>query len=382
MNCDSVCDRQPAAGAAAECLAEIWPQVAAIWSPANLQFRTVLAVSGGADSVALARLAGEFVRRGLAASHRFSIVHVHHGLRGKEADRDAEFVADLATDLGFDCSILQIPPEQLPQVDPQEERRDAPSRQGQGLEGWLRRIRYRLLVRRANELGARFIATAHHQDDHIETVLLRILRGTGVRGLVGIPQIRRLTPEISLVRPLLQMRRRQIESLLAAWQIDFRHDASNEDPRFARNRVRRLLPHLREQFGWPIDEVLANLATQAADLTELLERQTAVLQARTISLPRGVAIDRAGLADYSMSELVHYLQGVWLRQEWPQQAMNYATWRRLAEWLREPSSQVIQMLPGGIRAENVDGMARITTERFDVEPSAAVESGWRAHRSR
>ena len=350
---ESTCQAQASTAgdqaAATSSFTEIWPAVQAHWTAQNLAYRTLLAVSGGADSVALVRIAHVLVRQGQVPADRFSIAHVHHGLRGSAADRDAQFVADLARELGFEYSVSQIPAHQLPGG------ATGDSRRGQGLEAWLRQRRYQLLIQRATECGARFIATAHHRDDHVETVLLRILRGTGIRGLAGIPPLRMLTPNLSLIRPLRDLRRQQIEAFLAARNSDYCRDASNDNPDFARNRVRQWLPELRQQFGWPVEDALANLALQASDLLELLTRQTAALQTRTTRLADRITIDPQATQEVSTSELVHFLQSLWLEQSWPQQQMNYATWRQLAEWLRTPTARRCPMLPGEISAEFRDG---------------------------
>ncbi|RMF95150.1 MAG: tRNA lysidine(34) synthetase TilS, partial [Planctomycetota bacterium] len=139
------------------------------------------AVSGGADSVAMLRALAALREPGRG---RLVVVHVHHGLRGREADADAAFVVNLAEHLKLPYRVAHPP---------------RPIREtcaGVGLEAAARRARYRLLGELAAELGARYVVTAHTADDQVETVLHRILRGTGIRGLRGIPRTRPLPPAV------------------------------------------------------------------------------------------------------------------------------------------------------------------------------------------
>ena len=172
------------------------------------------AVSGGADSMYL-----------LARLHELgcavAAAHYNHGLRGAEADRDEAFVRDW-------CAARNIPFV--------SERGDAAAfaaEQHMGLEAAARTLRYAFLERAADEMGAAAIATAHTADDNAETMLLRLARGTGLKGLGGIPPVRG-----RIVRPMLDTTRAQVEAYLAAHEIDHVEDSTNASDAYARNRMR------------------------------------------------------------------------------------------------------------------------------------------------
>ncbi len=206
----------------------------------------LVAVSGGPDSTALlAALAELAPRRGL----RLTAAHVDHGLRGAEGAAEAERVAALATRLG------------VPFV-----RRAVPVSAGPDLEARARRARYQALARLAGEVGARRIVTGHTQDDQLETLLLRLLRGAGRRGLGAMRPARG-----RLLRPLLAATRADVRRFLAERGHGFAVDRTNADLRHGRNRVRRLLvPLLRAEFNPRLGPALAALAERLRDEDDFL----------------------------------------------------------------------------------------------------------------
>ncbi len=207
----------------------------------------LLAVSGGVDSVVL--LHG---LHGLAAEWglRLAVGHVHHGLRGPEADLDRDFVAGLAAERGL--PFLEA------RVDPSAARRGGSSRERPTLQEAARALRYRALETLRERAGAEVVCTAHHRDDQAETVLLRLLRGTGPDGLAGIPP---RSADGRVVRPLLRVGRAEILAFARREGLAFREDASNASSRYARNRVRReLLPLLLREFNPQLSRALADLA--------------------------------------------------------------------------------------------------------------------------
>lgn len=211
--------------------------------------RVGVAVSGGADSVALLRALLE-LRDQLGIV--LSVVHFNHKIRGAEADSDEQFVRELAKD--FELPYRHGEGD-VPRI--ARERR-------MGLEAAARQERYSFFrVLLAHGDLAR-IATAHTRGDQAETVLLRILRGAGTRGLAAI----RRHIEVdggSLVRPLLDVCREEVEAYLRSLEQPWREDASNRDLSLARNRVRhQLLPLLRREYNPNIDQVLAEAAEVAA----------------------------------------------------------------------------------------------------------------------
>ncbi len=214
--------------------------------------RVAVALSGGADSVALLLLLLE-LRSELGIV--LSVAHVNHQLRGEESDEDERFVAGLARQHSLDLHSHSAP---------LDRGRDS------GIEAAARRLRYDFFRQLARENRVSKVATAHTLDDQAETVLLRILRGTGIRGLAGIhPRLilRGLKSEqqgpafVEVIRPLLQFRRAELQQSLREGDQRWREDSSNRDLGFLRNRVRhRVLPVLRENFGDASVENLADLA--------------------------------------------------------------------------------------------------------------------------
>jgi len=222
-------------------------KIAAGWPPPDWAEVTVLvALSGGGDSVALLR-ALKALKSGGAG--RLSAAHLNHALR-PDADDDQKFVVELCRSLDIHCEVGRIEVAQQPTG-------------GVGLEAVARRCRYQFLQEAAGRLGARFVAVAHTADDQIETILHRILRGTGVRGLAGMARARPLG-HAALIRPMLGVRREEVLDYLAALGQPFRDDQSNRDPRFTRNRIRgKLLPLLRKHFNPGVDDALLRLGALA-----------------------------------------------------------------------------------------------------------------------
>jgi len=221
--------------------------------------RVAAAVSGGADSVALLCLLLE-LRAELGIV--LSVAHVNHKLRGKESDEDEQFVAQLAQQHGLELHVCEAPIRGL------RISRKSPihsSIAGSGIEAAARKLRYSFFRELARAGRVAKIATAHTLDDQAETVLLRIFRGAGIRGLSGIH------PRIifehhghsfgEVVRPLLGFRRAALQNFLRERGQSWREDSSNRDVVFLRNRVRhRLLPMIAEEFGEAAIEHMGELA--------------------------------------------------------------------------------------------------------------------------
>jgi tRNA(Ile)-lysidine synthase len=208
--------------------------------------RVAAAVSGGADSVALLYLLLE-LRAELGIM--LSVAHVNHKLRGEESEDDARFVAKLAEEHGLELHISVGP------VDSG----------GSGIEAAARELRYGFFRQLAREGRVSKIATAHTLDDQAETLLLRIFRGTGIRGLAGVhPQIvfeEQGNAIGEVVRPLLGVRRAVLLEFLRERRHSWREDSSNLDVAFLRNRVRhRLLPIVAAEFGEAAIERMSELA--------------------------------------------------------------------------------------------------------------------------
>lgn len=206
-----------------------------------------MAVSGGADSMALLDALVR-LRQREGAPGRLLIAHLNHQLRGPEADEDEQFVRALAERL--------VLPVFIERADILEQARAAK----ENLEATARHRRYDFLRRVAEENGAAYVLTAHTQDDQAETVLMRLLRGSGAAGLQGIARIRPLSESVNLLRPLLEVTRVQVLEHCQQYGLAFRTDSSNFSARLLRNRVRHeLLPTLRT-FNPRAHEALARAA--------------------------------------------------------------------------------------------------------------------------
>ncbi len=208
--------------------------------------RVAIAVSGGADSVALFRILMS-IRSELGVT--VCMAHFDHGLRGPESDEDARFVAQLADAHGVELFAER--------ADVAQEA----ARNGWNLEDAGRRLRYGFFRRLVERRHATHVAVAHTLDDQAETVLANIIRGTGPTGLAGIHPI-----SDAILRPLLGFRRYQLREYLTAMGQDWREDPTNADCARLRSRIRlRLIPQLQQQFSSRIVEHLAILAQLSRD---------------------------------------------------------------------------------------------------------------------
>ena len=221
----------------------------------------VVGVSGGADSVALLAALRELAGR-TEFSYWLTVAHLNHLIR-PDADQDARFVAELAERWGLPCIV---------------ERRDVPAesrRRRATLEQAAREVRYEFLLQAAVKVGAGYVAVAHHADDNVETILHRIVRGTHLRGLAGMPAGRCLGESaVLLVRPLLGVHRDQVEAYLRGEGLSWRTDTTNQDTTFTRNFIRReVLPLLRDRVNARVDEALLRLADAAAQVETHVQRE-------------------------------------------------------------------------------------------------------------
>jgi tRNA(Ile)-lysidine synthase len=185
-----------------------------------------VAVSGGADSVALVRLVSE-MKETLGIT-RLGVAHVNHRIRGAASDEDAAFVKRLAREAGAAFHLRRV------------DRRRVPST---GVEEWARNIRYDFFAKVAGKFGYTCVATAHTRNDQAETVLARLLRGSGVHGLCGIAPVR----QDGVIRPLLEADKGDIREFLSARRIAFREDSTNADTSYTRNWLRHKVIPLLEQ---------------------------------------------------------------------------------------------------------------------------------------
>lgn len=314
-----------------------WPL--ANWGAVN----TLVAVSGGPDSVALLR-ALHAARTTAPRAGRLIVAHYNHRLRGDEADRDEEFTRRLSESLG-------LPFERGTPSEGAACRQEGEALGYAGLrsEGSARSARYKFLTRTAQRAGARYVSTAHTRDDQVETVLHRMLRGTGLRGLSGVPRRRQLAPGVTLVRPMLAVTREEVLRYLEELGQPYATDSTNSTAGYTRNRLRNeALPLLRQIAGNGIDSALLRLAEQAGRREGRLETLAEGWRL-LVSRPhgRGVAIDRSRLRGLPAPVVRAVARRVWQAAGWPEQSMDAPRWRRLAEALVAASPASFD-LPGCI----------------------------------
>ncbi len=237
--------------------------------------RILVAVSGGADSTALLDALARWKGNLCAA-------HLNHQLRAEESNADEAFVCSLTRALEIKTII---------------ERKDiSVAAEGKNIEAVARQIRYDFLLKAAQTSQAKFIFTGHSRDDQIETLLMRLLRGTGAAGLHGIHQDRNLSEEIKLLRPMLNISRVEILAHCEHYNLEFRTDSSNDSLDFTRNRIRHeLIPELNKYnpfFGEALvqtaEQISADddyLQTEVEKIFPGLVSENALLIAPLIALP-------------------------------------------------------------------------------------------------
>lgn len=221
----------------------------------------VVGVSGGPDSTLLLHALTQLsIEKNL--DWRLHVAHLHHGLRGDEADADALFVQQLGESLGL--AVLS-------------ERQDIRAHielRGGSTEEVARQYRYEFLERMALRTGSELVAVGHHADDNAETIFHRIVRGTGLRGLAGMSDARPIQPgsRIRLIRPLLSQRRERLEAICNERGLKYRIDSTNLSHEFTRGRIRNeILPLLRNTMNPNVTEALLRLGEHARWLGNYLE---------------------------------------------------------------------------------------------------------------
>ena len=263
------------------------------------------AVSGGADSVAMLHI---LYRLRDKLRFRLAAAHYNHRLRGAESDRDQRFVEQFVQlccgrHRRGDGTVRPAVPLYIGSGDVSAQARI----RGTGIEETARDMRYAFLRQAAEEAGARWIATAHTANDNVETILFHLARGSGLRGLGGIPPRRE-----EIIRPLLTVTRQQVEDYLRSHSLPYMEDSSNAGDEYTRNRIRhQVLPVL--------EDISPGFAVRLADTAALLRADEACLtaQARALAdraVPEGdgLAIDRsviAGAPDPVASRCLRLLLG-------------------------------------------------------------------------
>jgi tRNA(Ile)-lysidine synthase len=330
--------------------------------------RLAVGVSGGADSVALLRaLHAQSAALGLV----LHVAHLHHGLRGSEADADLAFVRALATelDLPFHASHVDTSCEA--------------ARAGQTIEEAARLLRYQWFRKLLSEIPLDAVATAHTRDDQAETVCAKFLRGAWTEGLSGIHPIVEF-PEGRILRPFLSATRAEVEVYLTALRQPWREDSSNRHLTFTRNRIRHELLPLLETWNPRLRDHLAQMAVLARDEEAWWQAELARLAPQILLAGKPVrgggrasgpgpetalAIDvtrLAALAPALQRRLLrHAAQQLGIAPDFPStEAIRTLALEGRAGQRRE--------LAGGLRAERTPRELRLTVEPPSTPPSAAI----------
>ncbi len=305
----------------------------------------VVAVSGGSDSMALLHALcalndeAEF-------SLKLHVAHLNHQLRGTEAEKDAAFVQAAADSLGLSSTIEC------------REVAAAASEAGKSVEEFSRQQRYLFLERTCIKVGATAVAVAHHADDDAETILHRVLRGTGIRGLAGIPRRRTISPfsDVVIVRPFLRFTKKQLHAFLGDHGIPHRDDRTNEQNEPMRNRIRNIiLPLVEEQANPQVREALLRLGEQAKWIGEYLA-QTAQRTFETLIVSR--TDQQLILNVTSLVRKNRIIQTELVRRsiesfEIGQQEIGFAHLKAILDLLSDPGSGKQLHLPGGMSVSKV-----------------------------
>ncbi len=311
--------------------------------------RVGVAVSGGADSVALLRSTLE-LRADLGIV--LSVVHFNHKLRGDESNEDEAFVVELART------------HDLPIYRSEADTKTFAREKALSIEAAARDLRYSFFGKLIKDGTLDKIATAHTLDDQAETVLLRVFRGTGTSGLAGIlPRLK--AGEGAIVRPLLAVKRREIVAYLNAKQQTWRDDSTNSETVFTRNRLRhQLLPQIAAGFNPEIVESLANLAEIARAEDEFWASTTAEAFVRCY---RNNALDISDLLQLNLALQRRVLRLAAIQKG---SSLDFAHTERILNLLRNPSSREEKTieLPDGFRAIMAGTQLTISTEDPQPKP--------------
>jgi tRNA(Ile)-lysidine synthase len=309
----------------------------------------ILAVSGGSDSVAMLRI---LHRISESVEIRLVVAHLDHGTREGASRLDSEFVRDLAKELGLSFILGHWKHERCSHF-----------------ESDARRARYEWLLSEAQRLGSSVVTVGHNREDQAETVLHRMIRGTGPRGLAGIPRHRTLGPGVELVRPILDVGKEQLKQFLRSLNQSWREDDTNQDLSRTRSRLRfDLLPKLVRDYKVDVVDSLTRLAglTDSAltEMDKLVDVQMTTL-VRTSQSGR-VEIDRQGLRSLGDFLKLEVLRRAWKNTGWPEASMSERRWKQLVTWIEgEPA---IHDAGGRVKVEVRDDLILMTRELRSLNP--------------
>ena len=324
-------------------------RIGLVWSLDEwIDSEVLVAVSAGADSTALIRLLCELKRSAGRPIEDLQIVHVNHRTRC-QSDQDERFVVELAKELTIRSHVIK--------------RDVADAADATFSENSLRQFRYEALVNKANQLGIRYLATGHTADDQIETILFRLARGTGIYGLQGIPELR-VQDNVSIVRPLLHVRKAELQKFLNDIRQSYREDQSNSESDYTRNFLRNeVIPALSQKFAGQFGMSLQRIAGQAREHVELLDQLAAPLFCK-----KSGGFDVRSLAEAHPVIAAHALRAIWRESGLDESGMTAEKWHQLRALVCEGSDAHIQ-LPGNVTASLRQYLLRFETTRTNRKPT-------------
>lgn len=316
--------------------------------------KVLVAVSGGADSLALLYLLHEFSKE---LGYELSVAHLNHLTRGQESDDDASFVEQEADKLSLPVFVDKI--------DVAGEKSFLKS----SFQETARILRYQFLEETLLSINGHKIALGHTADDRVETVLMNLLRGTGLRGLAGIPEARG-----NVVRPLLRCTRLELEQFLRERNLTYRTDSSNNETKYLRNKIRHeVIPFLRT-FNEDISGNLLGLAEIARDEEQWMSGKTRELFSQLVTTRDGLHIEVAefqaqpqAMKRRLIREAIYRLKGN-LREitaKHVRQVLDLFVRARVGSWVK---------LPGDIRVACGYGTVSFSLSKKDSLPETTEES--------
>ncbi len=321
-----------------------------------------MAISGGPDSVCLLLVLNSIKKE---FGINLFCAHLNHRLRGVESDCDERYVKRLTKKHRMPLLI--------------ESRNVTKFAKDKkfSLEQAARKLRYDFLLQTAKKIGADKIAMGHTKDDQVETLFMRLFRGTGLRGLRGIPAVRKISPNISIIRPLIETPREEILFFLKERKIRARLDSTNAQTAFLRNRIRHeLLPHIEKYYSPKIKEILARTADNLdADYDYLIKQQRKVFKRiakikkdASINLPikglKSLPISfKRGVVRLAIEDVKGNLEGI-----------DYRHWKKIEDLIEGGLASF--NLPDGIcvtkRAKTVQFASKKKTENMQKLPLSAI----------
>lgn len=296
----------------------------------------IVAVSGGPDSLALIH---SLVRSRPNSGLRFHVAHLDHGLRGSESEKDAQFVVNTCLELGLDFTVEK--------TDVREHRKT----HRLSLEDAARQLRYSFLARVARENKSRIIAMGHTSDDQVETVLMNIIRGTGLTGLRGIQEFSNREVdgfEISIIRPILQLPKSETEGYCDQLGLKPRYDSSNGSVDLLRNRLRHDILPVLDNINPSVREAILRLVESAGrDLRYLEYVVDKVWEEVVEEYPNRIDIDRSGFAKLDVSVGAHLLRRAVNVARHTLSDLTLLHVDQMLDFLKGPAGRALS-LPGGL----------------------------------